>query len=159
MARLRLAPMSDAEVATFLGDQLEEYAGQIEQHAGWTREEALEKAKRDMAATFPDGRVLPGHHLFTLVDEDGRRAGVLWYRQDERGLWLFQVWIDEDMRGRGLGREAMTLLEGEARRLGAAKIELNVFGGNEVARSLYRSLGYREEAVVMSKPTPPAPGD
>ena len=47
----------------------------------------------------------------------------------------------------------MALLEEEARRLGVPRIELNVFGGNEVARSLYRSLGYGEEAVVMSKPT------
>jgi hypothetical protein len=28
---------------------------------------------------------------------------------------------------------------------------LNVFGGNEVARGLYRSLGYSENAVIMSK--------
>jgi ribosomal protein S18 acetylase RimI-like enzyme len=31
-------------------------------------------------------------------------------------------------------------------------LRLNVFGGNEPARGLYRSLGYREDAVSMSKP-------
>jgi RimJ/RimL family protein N-acetyltransferase len=46
----------------------------------------------------------------------------------------------------------MALLEEEARRLGAPRIELNVFGGNEPARALYHKLGYREDAVVMSKP-------
>jgi RimJ/RimL family protein N-acetyltransferase len=46
----------------------------------------------------------------------------------------------------------MALLDEEARRLDAPRIELNVFGGNEAARSLYRSLGFREDAVVMSKP-------
>jgi len=30
-------------------------------------------------------------------------------------------------------------------------VALNVFGGNEVARNLYRSLGYEENAVSMSK--------
>ena len=30
---------------------------------------------------------------------------------------------------------------------------LNVFGGNDVARALYRSLGYREVAVEMIKDT------
>jgi RimJ/RimL family protein N-acetyltransferase len=79
----------------------------------------------------------------------------MWYREDGRGLWLMQVTIDPARRGQGLGREAMALLEDEARRLGAPRIELNVFGGNEAARSLYRSLGYREDAVVMSKPLPP----
>jgi predicted GNAT family acetyltransferase len=28
---------------------------------------------------------------------------------------------------------------------------LNVFGGNEVARNLYRSLGYEELAALMRK--------
>ena len=45
----------------------------------------------------------------------------------------------------------MLLLEDEARSLGLTRISLNVFGGNEVARSLYRSLGYAEKAVAMSK--------
>jgi hypothetical protein len=34
---------------------------------------------------------------------------------------------------------------------GLNRIELNLFGGNEVARGLYRSLGYRESAVQMTK--------
>jgi ribosomal protein S18 acetylase RimI-like enzyme len=34
--------------------------------------------------------------------------------------------------------------EDEARRRGLSHIVLNVFGGNKVARGLYRSLGYDE---------------
>ena len=34
---------------------------------------------------------------------------------------------------------------------GLDRIELNVFGGNEVARGLYRSLGFAESAVYMGK--------
>ena len=45
----------------------------------------------------------------------------------------------------------MELAEVEARRLGLARVELNVFGGNEAARGLYRSLGYAEWAVSMAK--------
>ena len=45
----------------------------------------------------------------------------------------------------------MLLAESEARRRGLDRVALNVFGGNEVARSLYRSLGYGENAIVMSK--------
>jgi ribosomal protein S18 acetylase RimI-like enzyme len=37
------------------------------------------------------------------------------------------------------------------RRAGHRRIALNVFGGNEAARSLYRSLGYHEAAVTMTK--------
>ncbi len=45
----------------------------------------------------------------------------------------------------------MTLAEAEARDRGIDRIALNVFGGNAVARGLYRSLGYEEQAVAMSK--------
>jgi hypothetical protein len=45
----------------------------------------------------------------------------------------------------------MLLAEDEARKRGRSRLELNVFGGNEVARKLYRSLGYVEAAVHMGK--------
>jgi RimJ/RimL family protein N-acetyltransferase len=45
----------------------------------------------------------------------------------------------------------MELAEAEARSHGLHRIALNVFGGNEVARNLYRSLGYAESAVHMAK--------
>ena len=45
----------------------------------------------------------------------------------------------------------MTFAEDEARRLGLGFVALNVFGGNDPARGLYRSLGYAEEAVYMTK--------
>ncbi len=45
----------------------------------------------------------------------------------------------------------MVALEGEARVRGLRAIEFNVWGGNVVARSLYRSLGYAERSVFMGK--------
>jgi GNAT superfamily N-acetyltransferase len=153
MRRLRLEPMREADVHAFVPPQTEEYARGIEEHGGWSRVDALAKAERDMAQSFPDGRLQPGHNLVHLVEEaTGERVGFLWYREDPRGIWLNQLLIEPARRGEGLGREAMALLEEEARRLGAPRIELNVFGGNEPARELYRALGYREDAVVMSKP-------
>ena len=45
----------------------------------------------------------------------------------------------------------MLALEDEVRALGHDSIGLNVWGGNAVARGLYRSLGYAERAVHMRK--------
>jgi ribosomal protein S18 acetylase RimI-like enzyme len=45
----------------------------------------------------------------------------------------------------------LLLAEDEARRRGLPRMGLNVFGGNDGARRLYRSLGYGEVAVVMRK--------
>jgi len=48
----------------------------------------------------------------------------------------------------------MLLAEAEAHRRGFRRIGLNVFGGNEIARNLYRSLGYTETAIHMRKNLP-----
>jgi ribosomal protein S18 acetylase RimI-like enzyme len=45
----------------------------------------------------------------------------------------------------------MELAEQQASARGIGRVELNVFGGNEVARNLYRSLGYVETSVQMAK--------
>ncbi len=45
----------------------------------------------------------------------------------------------------------MLLIEQETRRRHLDRIELNVFAGNRVARSLYGSMGNAEVAVRMPK--------
>ncbi len=45
----------------------------------------------------------------------------------------------------------MLALEHEVRTLGFDRLGLNVWGGNEIARSLYRSLGFGEISVEMKK--------
>ena len=59
--------------------------------------------------------------------------------------------VDETERGRGLGRAAMLALEAKVKELGYASVGLNVWGGNDVARALYRKLGYTEQSVGMTK--------
>ena len=59
--------------------------------------------------------------------------------------------VEEHFRGRGLGRKALELIEEEARAEDLRGIDLNVWGGNDAARALYRTAGYYERAVSMSK--------
>jgi ribosomal protein S18 acetylase RimI-like enzyme len=94
--------------------------------------------------------------LFVLEDAGADEpVGRAWLGErdgpDGRAAYVWDVFVEEQARGRGFGRRAMELLEKEARRRGHTRIRLNVFGGNEVARSLYRSLGYAELAVFMGK--------
>ncbi len=147
---LESRPMTAVELVGFLASHTAVYAEDIQVHAGWTAADAEAKAKRDMEAMFPGGALQPGHAVLVL-ELDGERIGELWVRDAERGLWLYWVFVIPERRGQGLGRAAMEIVEQIARERGHSNIELNVFGGNERARSLYGSLGYGEEAVVMSK--------
>ena len=153
---VRLRPVRDDELPDFIREAREGYAQDIERSARLSAEEAREKAERDIAALAPDNRVDADQHLFVVEDDvSGEPVGRIWFAERPRGertvAWLYEIAIDERMRGRGLGRQAMALLEEEVRRRGLPLIALNVFGGNERARSLYRSLGYLEDSVWMSK--------
>ncbi len=89
--------------------------------------------------------------------ETNERIGRVWLGKREAGQpvgVLYDIEIGSAFRGRGLGRQLMLLIEEEARRRGFTEIRLNVFGGNEIARSLYRSLGYAEFAIAMRKRLP-----
>jgi ribosomal protein S18 acetylase RimI-like enzyme len=148
-----IRPLRDDEYDAFVERGLAFYVEDMVR-AGVERDVAQAKADKDFPLLLPDGLATPGHSMFAIED-DGRFAGYLWLcdRDGDLGhsLFVYAVEIDEKFRRRGLGRAAMAFAEEEARRLGIAKVALNVFGGNAVARGLYLDLGYTETAVHMEK--------
>jgi ribosomal protein S18 acetylase RimI-like enzyme len=153
---LSLRPLSDAEFETWYPAMRDGYAEDMVRDAGLEPERAAQMAATQMEQLFP-GRAPSPEQLVYVVEADGERVGDLWLcdRTGKDGfqpaLFIYFVGIDSEHRGKGYGRAAMELAESEARRLGIDRIALNVFGRNEVARNLYRSLGYEENAVSMSK--------
>ena len=153
---LRLRPLRDDELPAYIEHGRASYADEMVEFAGLTPEGARKKAEKDWAHLLPNGKVRAGHFLFALETEDGERVGDLWFAErtndfDSTVAFVYSIEVFPGFRGRGYGREAMTLLEGEAKARGLRQIALNVFGGNEVARNLYRSLDYVETAVWMRK--------
>jgi ribosomal protein S18 acetylase RimI-like enzyme len=107
-----------------------------------------------LAQLFPDG--YPSDVELRVVENDsGDAVGHVVFAERERYgtryAFLYDIEIDAAQRGQGLGRTAMQLLEAEVRELGLGELQLNVFGGNATARSLYRSLGFAELSVQMGK--------
>jgi ribosomal protein S18 acetylase RimI-like enzyme len=153
---LRLRPIRDDELPAFIEHGKAQYARDMIEHAGLDPELAQKKTDQDWARLLPNGQAPAGHHLYVVEDEVGQRVGDLWFAErsndfDGTGAFVYSIEIAEEFRGKGYGRETMELLEDEVRAAGLDRISLNVFGGNEVARSLYRSLGYAETAVMMRK--------
>lgn len=151
---VRLRPLRPDEYEAFYRAVTDGYAEGIEVHGDTPAAAARQKAEEDMARALPDGLATPMHAVF-VVEHDGEPVGRLWIAEREiagrRALFIYEISIDDAHRGKGFGRAAMLLAEQEAHARGIGRIELNVFGGNEVARGLYRSLGYAERAVIMAK--------
>ena len=138
-----IRPLRADELPAFTERGRAEYERQLVEFAGLRPDEAAEKARRDWT--------ISGEQLVYAVEDAGRMVGSLWFGEVRGRVFLYELWVDPAERGRGYGRAAMAALEAEARRRGLRGIEFNVWAGNDVARSLYRSLGYAEQAVFMNK--------
>ena len=147
--------MRDEEFGAWLPQVRDGYAQSMTDHGGFTPEAARAKAEADIAQLFPGGSPAADQLVF-VIEADGEPVGDLWLaKRDEMSgrpcLFVYDVHVDEARQGRGFGKAAMLFAEEEARRRGVDRVALNVFGRNEVARRLYQSLGYEENAVAMSK--------
>ncbi len=150
---IELADKTQAELDAWLPPMIAHYVDE-RVGAGEDRDSAQGNAAMQFGQLFPDGRPGEGQHVMTAL-HDGREVGALWMGRplgSSAGTWfVFWVGIDEEHRGKGLGREVMEAAEAWARAREGTRIALNVFGPNHVARSLYDSLGYEVMATSMFK--------
>lgn len=120
-----------------------------------SHEEATKLADNDFTRFLPDGLNTKDTLLFTLTNHENENVGYLWLglqkSEPRPKAFVFDIFIEEKYRGGGYGRSAMLLAEEEAKKMGLSEIELHVFGFNNRAINLYKSLGYEVLDLVMSK--------
>ncbi len=64
-------------------------------------------------------------------------------REESHTVHFYQMWVDPEFRGRGLGHTLMETALSWARGRGARTMELEVTCGDRPARRLYERLGFR----------------
>ncbi|MFL0411300.1 GNAT family N-acetyltransferase [Microbacterium paludicola] len=152
-----LMPMTAEQYASFEDRLIAEFADDLVREGLWSPEGALAESARQTAEELPDGLATEGQ-LFFVAHAEGIRqpVGTLWLevRQRSRGphVFVMELHVEPSHRRRGFGAAMMRAAEDVARSVGAESIGLHVFGSNDAARSLYRSLGYREAEVLLAKP-------
>jgi ribosomal protein S18 acetylase RimI-like enzyme len=155
MSSLSLEALSQAEFDVDFPRAFEHFVSEVMVSRGVSREEAEEHARRSYESLLPGGQInAPNQHLYKLMFE-GTRVGHMYFSINvEKPLpdaFLWDIAISDAQRGKGFGKQAMQLLEAQARKLGASVIRLNVFGHNTVARGLYASLGYEPASMQLFK--------
>jgi GNAT superfamily N-acetyltransferase len=84
-----------------------------------------------------------------LAEQDGLIAGfALWFFTfstwvGKPGLWLEDLFVLPELRGRGIGKALMLELASIAVREGCGRFEWNVLDWNQPSIDFYRSLGAR----------------
>lgn len=146
--------MTQPEFDAFLARSIPEYAADNVRAGYWAESEALERSRKEFERFLPQGLQSPDNYLFTVYD-DGTPVGVIWMKANlERPIksgFIFELYIDESQRGRGYGKQAMLLIEEQARALGLESLGLHVFAVNEMARNLYERVGYEVTSLNMAK--------
>lgn len=90
---------------------------------------------------------LKSHKIAAAVrDETGALHGGVIGRLSGDSVYMEIVWNDETVRGTGLGRKMMQLVEDEAKRLGA--VEAWLYTMSFQAKPFYEKLGYRQFAEL-----------
>jgi len=153
--RVRMRPMLEPELGPYLDASLEEYATFVARNHAISLEAARARAEASTAEMLPEGLASPGHRFWVAELETGEHVGELWlgFRRidDVDVVWVYDVRVDEHLRGRGFGRQIMEAAEDLAREMGGERLGLNVFGDNPTARGLYESIGYVEISRRMRK--------
>ena len=142
-AGLTVRPLTEEEYPGWYAGEEAGYITDIVRAGVLTPEEAKEKSDRDFALHLPQGYRTAGHAFYAL-EADGQVVGTGWVQHGYLpGVTFgFSLEVYEEHRGKGYGRAAMAVGEWASRHGGDQAMMFNVFGGNEVAMSLYDSTGY-----------------
>ncbi|NPC43401.1 GNAT family N-acetyltransferase [Nocardioides sp. zg-1230] len=154
MPDLSLRPMMQEEYDAWRAQSVRDYAADIAKSRDLDLEAAMAQSAGEFAQLLPDGLASTDMHLWTAVVDD-QAVGMGWIelRQRASGVsaWIYDISLDADHRGRGLGRELLDALHAAARDLGATSMALNVFGDNTAAIRLYEASGYAVTAQQMRR--------
>jgi ribosomal protein S18 acetylase RimI-like enzyme len=153
---IRLQTKSPTDTAAWLVAMWSHYADELV-GAGFTPKEAKQNIERNKKTLFDNDIPNDSQRIFDVLDDDVA-IGSLWLAMREEGnegnsgeWFIYDIVIDPEHRGKGLGRSTMQAAEEYVRSEGGTRLALNVFGPNTVARRLYESMGYGVLAIGMKK--------
>ncbi len=129
---------------------------------------------RALEPTWPDGKAVVDEYLAYLVrqcaahdgrifvaDAGGAIAGFACVVSSTRGdspddpavfAWLHDIFVRASHRRRGIATAVIAEVEAWVRGRGAKELRLGVLERNDGAQALYRALGFRGYARVITKP-------
>lgn len=151
---VQLEKMTSREFEQFRLFSIDNYAKALCRNLRVTYRAALEMARSESAEALPHGYYTEGHNFFTAQTvQDAENVGYVWYVVNEKrkSAFLYDIYIAESYRGRGLAKTIMLQVENNLRRKGVQHFRLNVFADNVQARQLYDQLGFEPSNTIMQK--------
>ncbi len=102
-------------------------------------------AEQRFGPNLKPAQVAPGLGTFVMARLDGRPVGCGAVRLlDPTTVEVKRMFVEPEMRGRGVAKQILAHLEGAGRELGARRAVLETGVYQDEAIGLYRRAGYRE---------------
>ena len=92
---------------------------------------------------FEDGAIL-GHAFCMITEVKGDKL-----LQDIKTLYIDDICVDENARGKHIGKALYEYVRDYAQSIGCNNITLNVWDGNDAALSFYRNMGMKVQKTTM----------
>lgn len=93
-----------------------------------------------------------------LAEENGKVLGICFVSMRNRTCmvkrltaYMDDLCVDQECRGRGIGRQLFQHAEFLAREKGAERLDLMVWAFNEKAKEFYESLGLKPQRYIYEK--------
>lgn len=101
--------------------------------------------EKALQAVLDKGKAEWGVSPYVVIDEEGKPIGFYTYSVNgaDNSAFLAYIILDSDLRGKGYGKEMMTLILKHAfESTGVFMVRLNVFDVNYSAGKCYESVGF-----------------
>jgi ribosomal protein S18 acetylase RimI-like enzyme len=150
-----LVPMIEEQFQSYLEQAVHRYALENIKAGYRTEEDAESKSKEDHLRLLHNGLDTPLNHLFVIKDPaSGDQVGALWVKFEEDGSrsgFIYDLFIEEEHRGQGLGKATIRALEKLAKERAVRVLYLHVFAHNPVAIRLYQGEGFVVKSMNMER--------
>ncbi|WP_079912573.1 GNAT family N-acetyltransferase [Paenibacillus sp. 32352] len=99
-------------------------------------------------------RKIKENEIFIIRDQQNVNMGWLRYGYFWDSIpFLNMIWLDEQYRGKGAGKEAVLFWEQRMKERGSGKVMTSTLA-NEQAQHFYRKLGYKDSGCLLLENEP-----
>ena len=148
---IKLEPLQQDDFERFLEREIRGYAEDHVRNGNWPSQGSIERSRKEFEHYLPDRIHSKDQYLYSIVDDNDNKIGVLWVQVKDQKAFIFDFVIDEAFRGKGYGKQALAAMDEKLKSMNANSVELHVFGDNIAAQGLYKKAGFQITGMHMRK--------
>ena len=148
---IRLEPLQQEDFDKMIEAEIRGYAEEHVRNGNWPAEGAVARSRKEFATLLPDGVHSKDQYLWSIIDEQDHKIGMLWVQVKDQKAFIFDFVIDESFRGKGYGKQALAAMDEKLKAMDVASVALHVFGDNTTAQELYKKMGFQITDIQMKK--------